>query len=96
MHGHFGLVIVSCERADLQPMPDAVHVHADDRRIVEPVAPTSVPRAEVIDELYAAVVDGRPPVHDGEWSRDTLAATIAILQSAREGREVAPEARIQP
>lgn len=92
-HGHFGLVIVSCERADLQPMPDAVHVHADDRRIVVSVPSTTVPRTEVIDELYAAVVDGRPPVHDGEWSRDTLAAVIAILQSAREGREVVPQAR---
>jgi len=92
-HGHFGLVIVSCEHADLQPMPDAVHVHADDRRIVIPVPATGVPRAEVIDELYGAVVDGRPPVHDGEWSRDTLAAAIAILQSAREGREVVPQAR---
>jgi len=92
-HGHFGLVIVSCEHADLQPMPDAVHVHADDRRVVIPVPPTSVPRAEVIDELYGAVVDGRAPVHDGEWSRDTLAAAIAILQSARDGREVVPQAR---
>ena len=74
-------------------MPDAVHVHADDRRSVVPVPPTSVPRAEVIDELYGAVVDGRRPVHDGEWSRDTVAAAIAILQSAREGREVVPQAR---
>ena len=95
-HGHFGLVIVSCEHADLQPMPDAVHVHADDRRIVEPVPATSVPRAEVIDELYAAVVDRVPPLHDGEWARDTLAATVAILESAREGREVVPQARGRP
>jgi len=93
VHGHFGLVIVSCEHADLQPMPDAVHVHADDRRTVVPVPPTTVPRVEVIDELYGAVVDGRAPVHDGEWSRDTLAAAIAILQSAREGREVGPQPR---
>ena len=35
-------------------------------------------------------------MHDGEWSRDTLAATLAILQSAREGREVVPQARVQP
>jgi phthalate 4,5-cis-dihydrodiol dehydrogenase len=46
-------------------------------------------RAEVIDELYDAVVHGKPPLHSGEWARATLEVCLAILQSGREQREVA-------
>jgi phthalate 4,5-cis-dihydrodiol dehydrogenase len=43
---------------------------------------------EVIDELYAAVTQGRPPVHDGAWGLATMEVCFAILESAREGKEV--------
>jgi phthalate 4,5-cis-dihydrodiol dehydrogenase len=87
-HQHFGEVIVSCERADLRPLPTGVMIYADAGRRLEPLAPPAVPRAEVIDELYQAVTGGRAPRHDGEWAMATLAACLAILRSAREGREV--------
>ena len=61
----------------------------DDReRRLEAVAVPPVPRREVIDELYAAVVDCPPPVHDGRWGLATMEVCFATLQSAREGREV--------
>jgi phthalate 4,5-cis-dihydrodiol dehydrogenase len=47
-----------------------------------------VPRAEVIDELYAAVMKGRPPLHGGAWALATLEVCLAMLQSALEDREV--------
>jgi phthalate 4,5-cis-dihydrodiol dehydrogenase len=47
-----------------------------------------VPRAEVIDELYGAVVDGRRPLHDGEWAKGTLEICIAILKSSETGADV--------
>jgi phthalate 4,5-cis-dihydrodiol dehydrogenase len=87
-HQHFGEVIVSCERADLRPLPTGVMIYADAGRRLEPLAPPAVPRAEVIDELYQAVAAGRAPRHDGEWATATLAACLAILRSAREGCEV--------
>jgi hypothetical protein len=31
-HNHFGLVLVSCERADLRPTPRGVWIYADDGR----------------------------------------------------------------
>jgi phthalate 4,5-cis-dihydrodiol dehydrogenase len=43
----------------------------------------------VIDELYAAVVDGKAPLHDGAWAMATLEVCLAMLQSAREGWDVA-------
>jgi len=33
-------------------------------------------------------VDGTPPIHDGRWARATLEATLAILASARERRDI--------
>lgn len=89
LHQHFGLLIASCERADLRPMPQGVMIYADAERRLEPLAGPKVQRAEVIDQLYAAVVDGKPPRHDGEWGAATLEACLAILRSSREAREIA-------
>jgi phthalate 4,5-cis-dihydrodiol dehydrogenase len=89
MHQHFGLVVVSCERADLRPTPAGVMIYDDGAQRLDPVPPPDVPRAEVIDELYGAVVLGRAPVHSGQWALATLEVCIALLESARTGREVA-------
>jgi phthalate 4,5-cis-dihydrodiol dehydrogenase len=55
---------------------------------MEALAPPRVPRAEVIDELHEAVANGRAPRHDGAWAMATLDVCLALLRSAREGREV--------
>jgi phthalate 4,5-cis-dihydrodiol dehydrogenase len=88
-HQHFGTIIVSCERADLRPLPNGVAIYADGTARLDPLPLPSVPRAEVIDELYNAVVHSKPPLHDGAWAMATLEVCLAILQSAREGRDVA-------
>jgi phthalate 4,5-cis-dihydrodiol dehydrogenase len=89
LHPHFGLLIASCERADLRPMPHGVMIYADAERRLEPLGAPKVQRAEVIDELYAAVVEGRPPRHDGDWGAATLEVCLAMLRSSREAREIA-------
>jgi phthalate 4,5-cis-dihydrodiol dehydrogenase len=88
-HQHFGLLIASCERADLRPTPQGVMIYGDTRRHLEPLPAPEGQRAEVIDELHAAVVHGKPPRHDGEWGAATLEVCLAILRSSREGREIA-------
>jgi phthalate 4,5-cis-dihydrodiol dehydrogenase len=87
-HQHFGLFVVSCEKADLRPMPNGVMVYADAEQRLEKLAPPQVPRSEVIDELYGAVMQGRAPLHGGEWAMATLQVCLAMLESARAGREV--------
>ena len=87
-HQHFGFVLVSCERGDLRPMPDGVHVYGDDEARFEALPPPASPRAEVIDEFLHAIASGRPAPHDGRWGRGTLEVCLAMLSSAREGREV--------
>jgi phthalate 4,5-cis-dihydrodiol dehydrogenase len=88
-HQHFGTIVVSCERADLRPMPDGVIIYADDAAGLDPVPVPAVPRAEVIDEFYEAVMHGKPPLHDGEWSRATLEVCLAIRESAEVQAEIA-------
>jgi phthalate 4,5-cis-dihydrodiol dehydrogenase len=88
LHQHFGFLVASCERADLRPTPTGVAIYGDEIRRFEPLPPPEFPRAEVIDEFYAAVVEGRPPLHNGEWAMATMEVCIAMLRSAREQREV--------
>ena len=87
-HHHFGLFIVSCEKGDLRPMPNGVMIYGDQKKHLEEVPTPTIPRAEVIDELYAAVVEGRAPLHDGAWAMATLQVCLALLDSARSGKEV--------
>jgi phthalate 4,5-cis-dihydrodiol dehydrogenase len=87
-HNHFGLVVVSCERADLRPLPHGVMIYGDDVRHLEEIPAPTIPRAEVVDELYAAVMSGVAPLHSGEWGLATLEICLAILESARTGGEI--------
>jgi len=87
-HNHFGSVIVSCERADLRPLPGGVMIYDDRRAWLDPLPPPLVPRGEVIDELVGAVVHGIAPTHTGEWAMATLEVCLAIIESASRDAEV--------
>lgn len=87
-HQHFGLLLVSCERADLRALPDGVMIYQDGAARREQLSPPTAPRAEVIDEFYRAVVLDQAPLHDGAWAMATLEVLLGILRSAREGRDV--------
>jgi phthalate 4,5-cis-dihydrodiol dehydrogenase len=87
-HQHFGWVLVSCDRADLRPLPTGVMVYDHEEVRLDPLPRPRIPRAEVIDELYGAIVHRRAPLHDGRWAMATLEVCLAMLQSAREQREI--------
>jgi phthalate 4,5-cis-dihydrodiol dehydrogenase len=87
-HQHFGLFVVSCEKADLRPLPTGVMIYGDSEQRLDPLPAPQVPRAEVIDELYGAVVEGREPLHSGESAMATLQVCLAILESSRQGKEI--------
>lgn len=87
-HQHFGPIIVSCERGALRPLPDGIVVYGDERRERIELEAPAVPRAEVIDELIAAVHGDIAPLHDGVWARGTLEICLAMLRSGAEQRDV--------
>jgi len=88
-HQNFGTLLVSCERADLRAVPDGVMIYQNGTSRLDAVPTPSVPRAEVIDELCRAVVHSEAPLHDGPWAMATLEVMLAMLRSAREGRDIA-------
>jgi phthalate 4,5-cis-dihydrodiol dehydrogenase len=81
-------LLVSCERADLRAMPNGVMIYEKGAARLDELPPPSVPRSEVIDELYRAAVDGIAPRHDGPWAMATLEVLLGMLRSAREGGDV--------
>jgi phthalate 4,5-cis-dihydrodiol dehydrogenase len=93
-HQHFGFVLASCEGADLRPGPTGVAIYGHERVMFEACPVSDIPRREVIDELHAAMVYGRPLIHDGEWGLATMEACIAILASSNEGREIRLEHQV--
>jgi phthalate 4,5-cis-dihydrodiol dehydrogenase len=95
-HQHFGVVLVSCERADLRPLPHGVMIYDDDAARLDALPAPDVPRSEVIDELYDAIVNRQAPVHDGAWALATTEACLALLQSAREQKEVFLQHQVAP
>jgi phthalate 4,5-cis-dihydrodiol dehydrogenase len=95
-HQHFGLVVASCDHADLKIAARGVAIYEDFRRRFDELPDPVVPRLEVMDELYGAIVTGQPPLHDGFWGLATMEVCLAILQSSREGREIALTHQLRP
>ena len=60
----------------------------------EPARGPAVPRAAVIDELWAVGREGAPPAHGGAWSRATLAVCLALLESQHLGADVEPSHQV--
>lgn len=89
-HPHFGFLVALCERGDIRHGAEGLIVYSDKGREIIPL-PLPRPgggRWEVLDELCNAVLRNKPPRHDGRFARATLAATLAILESANQERQV--------
>ena len=87
-----GLLIASCERGDLRHSKFGVYIYDDDGLHDIDLTPdremgVGGRRAE-LEELYGGVVLGKPLFHDGRWGMATLEVCLAIMQSARERREI--------
>lgn len=87
-HQHFGTIIVSCDHADLRIMPDGVIVYEDYKIRNEITKIRHIARAEVVDELYNAVVKNVAPLHSGSWAMATLEVCLGILQSQKDRAEI--------
>jgi len=88
-HEHFGFVLVACERGDIRLTATGVEAYGprEWRTVDLPLATAT--RGAVVDEVWDAVVLGKPPLHSGAWGTENLGVCLAILRSAAEGREVA-------
>jgi phthalate 4,5-cis-dihydrodiol dehydrogenase len=87
---HFGSLVVSCERADLRQSADGILIYAESgvREIAIPLSKGRPGRADVLDEMYQAIIHGTAPPHDGRFARGTLEVCLAIQESSKGRREV--------
>jgi len=95
-HQHFGPLIISCDKADLQPSAAGITIYADRQKSFVALPAPAIPRMEVIDELFAAARHDQPPVHSGSWARATTAVCLAMLESARTQTEQQPLHQVKP
>jgi phthalate 4,5-cis-dihydrodiol dehydrogenase len=90
----FGLTILSCERGDVRQVPEGLEVHTREGVEVLPVSTARSPRELLLDELQQAIEGTRAPIHDGPWSLASLELCLAVMESARLGRELTLERQV--
>ncbi|MCH8268962.1 MAG: Gfo/Idh/MocA family oxidoreductase [Acidobacteria bacterium] len=84
----FGFTLVSCEKGDIRQSPNGLTIYGDSGKEEIPLPPARTGREAEIDELYRAVVEDRPVFHDGRWGEATLEVVLAIMESARQRKEI--------
>jgi phthalate 4,5-cis-dihydrodiol dehydrogenase len=93
-----GFLVASCERGDMRQSPFGVYIHDDDgKHEIDTTGSGStgvVQRRAELQELYDAVVLGKPLWHDGHWGMATLEACLAIMDSARAREEIRLEHQV--
>jgi phthalate 4,5-cis-dihydrodiol dehydrogenase len=87
-----GMAIASLDRADVRQSKYGIYVHSDEgKRDIDIVAGRQMgvaQRRAELEELYEAVVGNQPLWHDGRWGMATLEVCLAIMDSARQRKEI--------
>jgi phthalate 4,5-cis-dihydrodiol dehydrogenase len=84
----FGFTLVSCERGDIRQTPDGLFIYGENEKREIRLPAGRRGREAEIEELYNAVVHGRPVFHDGRWGEATLEVCLSMIESAKERREI--------
>lgn len=95
-HQHFGNVLVSTDRADIRLTTQGLLIYDDNARHFEPTPKRDVPRVEVVDELWSVLRTDQRPLHSAQWARANIEVCLAVLESARNGIEVALRYQVPP
>lgn len=86
--GWFGLVVASFEHGDIRQSPNGLYVYGDEGRREIPVEGGRGVGQIEIKEMYEAIYAGKSFIHDGRWATATLEVGNAMVESARERREI--------
>ena len=84
----FGFTLVTCEKGDIRQSQDGLIIYGDEEKREVPLQARRIGREAEMDELYNVVVNDRPVFHDGRWGEATLEVCLAILESAKQRREI--------
>jgi len=89
-----GLLVVSCEHGDMRQSPAGIYIYSDAGTTEVPLTETRGAYAPELDELYDALVYGKPVLHSGRWGLATLEVCLAIMQSATAHRDIAMQHQV--
>jgi phthalate 4,5-cis-dihydrodiol dehydrogenase len=82
------LIVVTGDKAEVRVTPTGIIVYGEDDVKELPLPVEETGRDGLVSQLYDAVMHNVTPSHDGRWGKATLEVSLAVMQSAREGREV--------
>jgi phthalate 4,5-cis-dihydrodiol dehydrogenase len=83
-----GLLVVSCEHGEMRQSPVGIYIYSGAGTAEVPLPETRGAYSPELDELYDALVYGKPVLHSGRWGLATLEVCLAIMQSATEHRDI--------
>jgi phthalate 4,5-cis-dihydrodiol dehydrogenase len=87
-----GMAIASLDRADVRQSRWGIYIHSDaGKQEIDVIAGREMgvaQRRAELEELYDAVVLNQPLWHDGRWGVATLEVCLAIMDSARQRKEI--------
>lgn len=88
-----GLLIVSCDRGDIRHSAHGLYVYDDEGLHDIDLTPDRImggsgQRRAELEEFHDAIAGGKPLYHDGAWGIGTLEATLALMESAKERKEI--------
>jgi phthalate 4,5-cis-dihydrodiol dehydrogenase len=83
-----GLFVVACEHGEMRQSPAGIYIYGDTGTTEELLTDTRGAYAPELDELYNALVHGKPVLHSGRWGLATLEVCLAIMQSATAHRDI--------
>jgi len=84
----FGHTVVSCQKGDIRQTPDGLKIYGETEQREIKLPAGSRGREAEVEELYDAVVNGRPVFHGGRWGAATLEVCLAMLESAKQRKEI--------
>jgi phthalate 4,5-cis-dihydrodiol dehydrogenase len=84
----FGHTVVSCQKGDIRQTPDGLKIYGESEQREINLPAGSRGREAEVEELYDAVVKGRPVFHGGRWGAATLEVCLAMLESAKQRKEI--------
>ena len=84
----FGHTVVSCQKGDIRQTPDGLRIYGETEQREIKLPAGSRGREAEVEELYDAVVKGRPVFHGGRWGAATLEVCLAMLESAQQRKEI--------
>lgn len=86
-----GVVLVSAERGALRSSPLGLYVYDEDGQHDVDLSVNNRGvggRQGELVEFHKAIAEGKPPFHDGRWGMATLEVALAIMESAKQRKEI--------